>query len=49
VASAAPLLPMWKTATNSRSPAMFKTQAMATVISGIFESPTPRKILPMTL
>ena len=49
VAMAAPTVPMWKTATRSRSPAMLQTQAMATVIRGVTESPIPRKMLPMRL
>ena len=49
VASAAPAAPRWKTATSSRSPKIFTTHAMATVMSGILESPSPRKTLPMTL
>ena len=49
VAIAAPAAPMWKPATSSRSPAMLQTLAMATVISGVRESPRPRMTLPSTL
>ena len=49
VAMAAPAVPMWNTATSSRSPAMLKTQAMNTVNRGVLESPMPRKTLPMRL
>lgn len=49
VASAAPAAPIWNTSTSSRSPKMFVTHAIATVISGILESPSPRKTLPLTL
>ena len=46
VAMAAPAAPMWKTATSSRSVRMLQPQAMATVISGVFESPRPRRMPP---
>ena len=49
VASAAPKAPKLKTATKIKSPIIFTTQAMATVISGVFESPIPRKIAPSKL
>ena len=49
VAIAAPAAPMCNTATVKRSPPMFSTQAIATVISGIFESPIPLKMLPTRL
>ena len=49
VAKAAPATPIWNPATNSTSPTIFSTQAIATVINGILESPIPRKILPRTL
>ena len=49
VAIAAPAAAMRSTPTSSRSPAMLTTQAMATVISGMRELPSPRKMLPSTL
>ena len=49
VAMAAPATPMPQGPTRSRSPPMFSTQAMATVISGIRESPMPRKMPPSRL
>ena len=49
VAMAAPAAPMWQTATNSRSPTMLTAQAMATVTSGVTESPMPRNTLPIRL
>ena len=49
VATAAPAVPIWSTATSSRSPAILQTHAMATVMSGVTESPMPRKTLPIRL
>ena len=49
VAIAAPAVAMPKTPTRRKSPAILNTQAIATVTSGILESPIPRKILPSTL
>ena len=49
VAMAAPAAPRWKTPTSTKSPTMLMTQAMATVSSGVLESPIPRKTAPMTL
>ena len=49
VAMAAPAAPMCSPATSSRSPAILQTLAMATVISGVRESPSPRMMLPSTL
>ena len=49
VAIAAPAAAIWKTATRRRSPAILITHAMATVISGVLESPMPRNIDPQRL
>ena len=49
VATAAPAAPMCSPATSRRSPAMLQALAMATVISGVRESPKPRMMLPSTL
>ena len=49
VAIAAPTVPRWKPATRIRSPTILHTQAMATVIRGVTESPIPRKMLPIRL
>ncbi len=49
VAYAAPSAPILNTATSSRSPNILTTHAIATVISGIFESPMPRNMLPRRL
>ena len=49
VAAAAPAVPILNTATSSRSPAILHMQAISTVISGVFESPIPRKMLPIRL
>ena len=49
VARAAPKAPKLKTATKIKSPIIFTTQAIATVIRGVFESPIPRKIAPSRL
>ena len=49
VANAAPAVPMLNPAQSSRSPAILQTQAMATVNSGVLESPKPRKMQPMRL
>ena len=49
VAMAAPATPIPKPPTISKSPAILNTQAMLTVIRGIWESPSPRKMLPRML
>ena len=49
VASAAPRAPILKTATKSKSARIFITQAIQTVINGVFESPIPLKIAPSKL
>ena len=49
VAMAAPAAPMPRPPTRRRSPAMLTAQAIATVISGVLESPIPRKTAPITL
>ena len=49
VAMAAPDTPNLKTATKNRSPQILHTHAIATVSSGILESPIPLKMLPITL
>lgn len=49
VAMAAPAVPRPSPAQSSRSPAMLQTQAMATVSSGVRESPNPRKMQPIRL
>ena len=49
VAMAAPATFRPKPPTNSRSPPIFRIQAINTVISGTRESPIPRKILPKRL
>ena len=49
VAMAAPAAPRCRRATSSRSPTMLTTVAIATVISGVLESPMPRKMLPIRL
>lgn len=49
VAIAAPATFIFNTATKSKSPAMFTTQAIVTNKSGIFESPKPLKMLLITL
>ena len=49
VAMAAPATFRPKPPTSSRSPPMFRTHAISTVISGTRESPIPRKMLPSRL
>ena len=49
VAMAAPAVPRPSPAQSSRSPAMLHAQAMATVSSGVRESPNPRKMQPIRL
>ena len=49
VAIAAPAAPMPSPLMSSRSPVMLQTLAMATVMSGVRESPMPRMTLPSTL
>ena len=49
VASAAPALPMPNPLTRRRSPKMLATAAIMTVMSGVVESPMPRKTAPSTL
>lgn len=49
VATAAPAAPIPKAPTSRRSPPMLIAQAIATVISGVAESPTPRKMAPKRL
>ena len=49
VAMAAPAVASPNTPTSRKSPAILNTQAIATVMRGIRESPIPRKILPSTL
>ena len=49
VAIAAPSVPSLNPAHKMRSPAMLKKQAIATVNSGVRESPRPRKIHPIRL
>ena len=46
---AAPAVPISNTATRRRSPRMLRIHAIATVRRGIFESPSPLKILPTRL
>ena len=49
VARAAPDVPIPITSHKSRSPAILQTQAIATVISGVLESPNPLNIQPIRL
>ena len=49
VARAAPDVPIPITAHKSRSPTILQTQAIATVISGVLESPNPLNIQPIRL
>ena len=49
VAIAAPAAPFFRTATKNMSPAMLNTHAMATVTRGMWELPSPRKMLPSRL
>ena len=49
VAKAAPFVPISKPATRIKSPMILHTHAIDTVISGVIESPSPLKILPIRL
>lgn len=49
VAIAAPDAPILKITTKIKSPIILKKHAIATVISGVLESPIPLKTAPITL
>ena len=49
VANAAPVAAILNAPTNIKSPIIFITQAIATVISGVFESPRPLNTPPIIL